>query len=150
MNDSIGVSNEAKSGGQPSSPGVGAQLWLRTKSWLVRADHVVAVGVERAQSFSNERGRFQVQISTLATMSVDSELVPVCYELFRFADEPDAQRCAAKVVERIGTWHHGYGVLHISPTGGVVTTRPSTTQHDGDVLPTADIAAETSAPDARD
>ncbi len=116
----------------PSNPqasaahGGASQLWIRAGSWLVRADQVLAVGVhdDRGGPYRQDKRKYLVQVATTAVQGSDGEIEPAAYTVARFADKDDAGRCVSSVVERMGTWRGGYGILNVSDQGSVVTSRP--------------------------
>lgn len=93
-----------------------ATLWIRTGEWWVRADQVAAVGIEEVFHVG---GRYSVRIRPTGVPS-EGEF----HELHRCADQEQARACAAAIIERVTSWRHGYGTLHVNEDGEVITVRP--------------------------
>jgi hypothetical protein len=74
-----------------------------------------------------------VQVATGAMQGSEGDIEPAPYIGARFTDEADARRCASSVVERIGTWTAGYGILYVTNQGSVVTSRPNPRRTDPSV-----------------
>jgi hypothetical protein len=115
--------------------GGASQLWVRAGSWHVRADHIVAVGVRDDHQYREDKRKHTVRVATAAMRGSDGDIEPATYLVARFADKDDARRCASSVVERLGTWTAGYGVLYVSDQGGVATSRPNPRRADTAVDP---------------
>ena len=107
-----------------ASPPAAAQLWIRAGGWLVRADQVIAAGPRMQKHPRTNDTTYAVEVAITAPRGVDGAIGPKAYTLAHLASEQEAWECAARVVERMATWKHGYGVLRVTDQGDVHTSRP--------------------------
>jgi hypothetical protein len=90
----------------------------------VRSDHVIAVGSRKNTGGQSDDRNHSVLVSTTAAQGYDGDIEPADYTVARFADETAAHDRAASLVERMGKWKGGYGLLYVTSQGSVHTSRP--------------------------
>jgi hypothetical protein len=68
--------------------GGASQLWVRGRSWLARADHIIAVGVRDDHEYRQDRRKYTVHVATTARRSSDGDIEPATYTVARTGAVP--------------------------------------------------------------